>query len=362
MFLEGLVAPSSEGGWRGGGKMAPGQDWLRVFGLAVGILLSGAAVDPLAISRVAVLFVTLAPAEAVVAPSATAEAATAPSATATVVVDPCQTPPSADAAKATGDSLLPAGVNGQLKRDDELTGRLAERLDGLEGDYGVAAYNLTTGQAVAIRADEFFPSASLYKLLIMQTVYRAVQDGKLSLADPVSVNLNDVEDGEPAGGLFPGDTVTVAEALNKMITISSNNAAYALLSKVGGWPVVAQQAAALGLGNTTFGKCIFTTPADVLRLLDLMAAGRLVSPDASTAMLNTLLQQQVNDRLPKGLPEGTLIAHKTGELPGVRNDAGVVYAPGGPYLIVVLSQHVDEDEATQAISEISRIVYQHYGG
>ena len=53
-------------------------------------------------------------------------------------------------------------------------------------------------------------------------------------------------------------------------------------------------------------------------------AGDLASPTASAQMLNLSDNQNVNDRIPALLPDGVSVAHKTGELPGVRDDGGIV--------------------------------------
>jgi beta-lactamase class A len=41
--------------------------------------------------------------------------------------------------------------------------------------------------------------------------------------------------------------------------------------------------------------------------------------------------------LPVGLPAGTVIAHKTGDLDSFTHDAGIVYGPKTNYLVVVMS-------------------------
>jgi hypothetical protein len=56
-------------------------------------------------------------------------------------------------------------------------------------------------------------------------------------------------------------------------------------------------------------------------------------------MLARLERQQVNDRLPAGVPAGTVIAHKTGNLWDIAHDAGIVFAPGGPRIAIVLTAH-----------------------
>jgi beta-lactamase class A len=44
-------------------------------------------------------------------------------------------------------------------------------------------------------------------------------------------------------------------------------------------------------------------------------------------MLNLLLSQKLNERIPALLPPGVPVAHKTGTMPGdgVHNDAGIIF-------------------------------------
>jgi hypothetical protein len=75
-------------------------------------------------------------------------------------------------------------------------------------------------------------------------------------------------------------------------------------------------------------------------------------------MLALLRAQTENDRLPKLLPPGVVIAHKTGELDDVRNDAGVIFTPRGPVICAVLTNdQSDVDAATTAIAQEGRLVY-----
>lgn len=75
-----------------------------------------------------------------------------------------------------------------------------------------------------------------------------------------------------------------------------------------------------------------------------------------------------NNRLPwlltEGLPEGTKIAHKHGwGPPGRLNmiaDAGIIYSPGGDYVLVVFLYHREEmvwEPATLLVAGLSRAAY-----
>ena len=243
-----------------------------------------------------------------------------------------------------------------------LQGELQGYVAGLDGTYGVAVLSLDDGSAAFVNADSVFPTASMYKLLVMYRVFQQMEAGELSPYDTITITYADMYESEPDGGLWPGDTLTVAEALESMITVSSNSAAFALVRTVGGWSQIVSAAEELGMYDTTAsGGEFWSTPIDMLTFFELLASRSLVSPGASEQMIDLLLAQQTNDRIPALLPESVQVAHKTGELPGVRNDGGIVRGPGGRYIIVLMSRWANPDEAIAAEQTMSRTVYDWLG-
>ena len=266
---------------------------------------------------------------------------------------------------ATEASTVPVSVEAAPAAaiDWELQAELEEYLADREGLYGVAARSLETGQTVMINADRSFLSASTYKVLVMYLVYEQLESGALSADDVLTISWSDAVEEDPEGGLYPGQAVTAADALEAMITISSNVAAHRLTRLVGGWGQVYATAQELGMSGTYFqGEYFRTTPEDMLTFFQALAEGRLVSPSASWRMICWLGRQQVNDRIPALLPDWAFAPHKTGELPGVRNDVGIVYGPNGSYVIAIFSRWADVDEATWVGARVSRLVYDRYAG
>jgi beta-lactamase class A len=76
-------------------------------------------------------------------------------------------------------------------------------------------------------------------------------------------------------------------------------------------------------------------------------------------MLDILLAQQFNEKIPAGLPPGVRVAHKTGEITAVSHDAAIVYPPGrSPYVLVVLTRGIaDGAQSARLIADISRLVF-----
>ncbi|MBV8892318.1 MAG: serine hydrolase [Acidobacteria bacterium] len=62
--------------------------------------------------------------------------------------------------------------------------------------------------------------------------------------------------------------------------------------------------------------------------------------------------------IPRELPEDVRIANKPGELEGVRNDSGIVFAQNRPYIICVMTTYLRSERAgEEAISRISAAAY-----
>jgi beta-lactamase class A len=60
-------------------------------------------------------------------------------------------------------------------------------------------------------------------------------------------------------------------------------------------------------------------------------------------MIDIMLNQEDRDKIYRGLPKGTALANKTGEIDGVRNDVGIVNPFGeAPYVIAVLTKNLDD--------------------
>lgn len=186
---------------------------------------------------------------------------------------------------------------------------------------GITAIDLKTGALASSNADAIFTSASLYKLFVAKAIYAGIDAGTIHNTD-----------------IAPGTTMSVQSCLNQMITVSSNPCGEALGSMVG-WDSQNASLHAAGFTHTSLRQYDSeqTSAGDVALLLKKLYNGSLLSSPSSTAFINLLKAQQINDRLPVGLPAGVTVAHKTGDLNGLAHDAGIVYAPGGNYIVVALS-------------------------
>ncbi len=234
------------------------------------------------------------------------------------------------------------------------------------GTYAIYIKQLQTGEKYAVNDHKSFPAASLYKLWIMATVYNLMQDGTLTpdmmLTESIPA-LNRAFGIDPESAELTEGTVSfsIKDALFKMITVSHNYAALALSKKV----KIATGKDFLtnyGFMESSFGEPPKTTASDIGLFFEKLNQGTLINRESSDAMLTLLKKQELNNKIPRLLPQNTVIAHKTGELGSVTHDAGIIYTPNGSYVLVVLTETPDPASAETTISRISAAVYTYFSG
>ena len=94
-----------------------------------------------------------------------------------------------------------------------------------------------------------------------------------------------------------------------------------------------------------------------MTLLGAIAHGQAVDRQASDEMIAILKRQTFNERIPAGLPPGTVVAHKTGEITKIQHDAAIVYAPR-PFVLVILVRGLEDPAAGASLAAaITRVLY-----
>lgn len=250
------------------------------------------------------------------------------------------------------------------------------------GKLAVYIENLQTGEKYSYKELEIFPAASLYKLILLAAVLKEVEAKELSLDDTLvntKTHLINVLGEEDFGyeDMPENITFTINEALQRVGRISDNFAAIMLTEKLralrvgrGGGneqssssnKLLIRMAQDLGMNNTNFDRDpIETTVWDIGRYFKLLYKGEVVSIGVSDKIIELLSLSNINDRVPAKLPEGIKVVHKTGELPRIRHDGGIVYLEESPYVIVLFSKDLQyEDEGVETLANISRDVYKYF--
>lgn len=236
----------------------------------------------------------------------------------------------------------------------------------LDGVMGVAIEDLNSGEHYFLHEDEVFAQASSIKIAVLADLYLQAEQGKLKLTDPYLVQSSDlVPDSDIMGGLTPGVTrLTLRDLATMMIAVSDNSATNVLIDKVG-MPNVNVMLDSLGLSHTRLrrkmmdlqaakeGRENVSTPREMMALLDAIYHGKVLNKE-STAAFFEMLSTNKNSWIPVDLPADVKVADKPGSLEAVRNDSGIVFVEGRPYVICVMTSFLrNERDGEDAIRKVS---------
>jgi beta-lactamase class A len=248
-------------------------------------------------------------------------------------------------------------------------------------DVAVAFRTLDGRDELLIPPDVEFHAASTMKVPVMIELFRQARAGRLRLDDrvPIVNTFHSIVDGS-AYTLDTGDDsdaevyrhiggeMSYRDLCEAMITVSSNFAANLIIERLGA-KNIQKTTEALGAGGMhvlrgvedmkAFEKGLnnTTTARALMTLLGAIADGTAVDRQASDEMLAILKRQKFNDRIPAGLPPGTIVAHKTGEITKIQHDAAIVYARR-PFVLVVLIRGLDDSKiGARLAADIARVIY-----
>lgn len=277
--------------------------------------------------------------------------------------------------------LLPVSIAAQTTSLDDAGKKVEQQAANAHAEVGVALRTLDGKSEWYLEADKTFHAASTMKVPVMIELFREVQAGKRKLSDPVVIKnqfasivdgspytLDASDDSEAELYKAEGQTRTLGELCELMITVSSNLATNLLIEQLG---VENIRATVTSLGATgvnalrgvedgkAFEKGLnnTVTARGLEILLTAIADGKAAGPEATKQMLAILERQHFNEGIPAGLPAGTRVAHKTGEITGIHHDAAIVYT-AKPFVLVVLVRGINDPKASAAlIAEITRTLY-----
>lgn len=237
-------------------------------------------------------------------------------------------------------------------------------LDSAPGDYSVCVWNSHGGQVYGYREQVTRSAASLIKVPLALTVYalqgstlRAKLDATVTLAESERVEGDGSFDRAPAG-----TSKTIRELVAHSLIESDNTASNLLIDRVG-FDAVNRFLDQLGLQTRlrrkfmdfaalAAGQDNTTTAREMCAIFFHMVRQRYAE------LLDFLGQSVCDHKLEAGLPPGTLLAHKVGDLPNVEHDAGIVFASPEPYIVAALSVDLpDIETGRRTIAQASGMIW-----
>ncbi len=257
---------------------------------------------------------------------------------------------------------------------------LQEQVDGMPGVVGVYVQDLESGRETGVHDGVIFSGASVIKIAILLQTYQVLD------APPRGAVAQDLwammvySDNDAANRLLAlaggGDGIRGARRMSEMLSrLGLKNS---LMRDIYGWVEPtgsrpAGRAAPWGQEPVTDADPLLrTTPRDMGRLLAYIYECSLdrgpiretfpseVTAEECRAMIELMLQNADRERLVAGIPEGIPVAHKSGWIPDMKADAGIVFSPGGTYVVSIFvweTGSLTDREGNPRIAALSWVVY-----
>ncbi len=257
-----------------------------------------------------------------------------------------------------------ANYNPQLK------GKLQNYIDmpgvrKLTKHVSVYYYNFKDGSWFGINEDEKFAPASLLKVPILISIMKESEVFPNFLSRKIKYEGIDTGLGQyypPGEQLNVGQIYTVGELAEIAIKYSNNEASYTLFDFMGEDKVFNVYR---DIGIPLPGKLgeRFISVREYMSFFKTLFDSSYLSHTSSEKILGLLTETTFKDGIVAGVPENIKVAHKFGErideeTEGLQlHDCGIVYAPGNPYLLCVMTRGDNFENLSKIIKKISEIIY-----
>jgi len=276
---------------------------------------------------------------------------------------------------------------GALASAQSLEDAIRARIGGFPGTVTLYAKNLDTGASIGIRETEPVRTASTIKLAIMCAVFDAVARGQAKWTELLTVTAAEKVAGSGIVGseISDGVQLPLRDVVNLMIVLSDNtatnmilerftaDAVNAYLDRIGikttrsmrkvmggqgqkvGWSAAGKQPE-----NQQYGLGV-STPRDMVTILEKLAKGQIVSPQASEEMLAIMKRSQDLTGIRRRL-DGLTVANKTGALDALRSDVGIVWTKAGRVAMAITVDKMPkpdwspENPGSVVISDVAKIL------
>ncbi len=268
--------------------------------------------------------------------------------------------------------LLFIDTNKTNKPFDKLNYRISQRIESAKEngdacDVSIYFRELNTGMWTGIDENEVYEPGSMLKVLIMMSYLKKI-DSDPALMDKKLNYVPSIDPGQfykPEKNLAAG-SYSVGELLEHMIKYSDNSSAMLLLgnNKDG----FLDTYKTLDLPEIPESKNIdYMSPKSYSSIFRTLFNASYLSKNLSEQALILLSDTTFKKGLVSSLPTNTIVAHKFGEfsfseqtgsvLSRELHDCGIVYYPGNPYFICIMTRGYDFSKLEKIISDISKITY-----
>ena len=269
--------------------------------------------------------------------------------------------------------------------EQALEQRLKTISDGAQGTVGLTVVHIESGKTISINGQSQLPLYSVFKLPLAIAIIKDVEENHLRLDQKVHGTPAEIVPGTPGNAaLWEKPTIyEVRELIDFSISRSDNTSADKLLELAGGPQKVTERLKSLGFQNldihTTVAEYVKSrqnpntgSADDLAKLLVQLQQGKLLQP-AHTKLLIGYMRRATTGlhRLRGNLPEGTVVADKTGsgekdeatQAAKVTNDVGIITLPNRGHLaiaVLVSESKLPDADQEKLIADVARAAYDAY--
>lgn len=238
-----------------------------------------------------------------------------------------------------------------------------------QGTVGIVIKDLASGQCTQFNQELLFPAASLIKLPILWEFFHQSAMGMINLAEEIELRASDMVIGSGVlRQLHPGLRLRLHDLATLMIVVSDNTATNLLIDRLGS-DKINNSIQQLGLMSTTLqykmfdphyrSRDNFTSPTDIALMLETFVQHKQLLGQFGDEPLKILEGQQYKNKLHLGVPKGTRLANKTGELLWIEHDAGILFVRDREIIVVVMTKDLHENyDGIQLCRDVARLVYE----
>ncbi|TNF40402.1 MAG: class A beta-lactamase [Cytophagales bacterium] len=298
----------------------------------------------------------------------------------------------------------------KISAEEKIAERISKITEPLVGKIGFSGQRLDGGPVISLNSEEHFPMASIFKIPIVLAALRRVQAGDLTLDTILDVSPDKYVMSEVISVTFihPGISLSLANLIEVMITHSDNTATDIVQEVAGGPQAVTAFLKELGIEGMTvdrntagFMKDFYgfdsglenimqavkysmadpvgsnapkpeferdmrdqSTPTAMMTLLSKLGKGEVLNKELTDFILGVMSRTSTGPGRIKGLlPKGIPVAHKTGTIGGVSNDAGFITLPDGGKMVLSVftkSSSTPMPDRDRAIAETARVLYEYF--
>lgn len=273
-------------------------------------------------------------------------------------------------------------------KEDSVKIKLYEVINSTDAKVGIAVKNFETDEIILINGDVCFPMQSVFKFPLAMSILNLVDEGKYSLEQEIYISKSDLlpDTYSPLRDKYPEGNIKIplSEILKYTVSLSDNNGCDILFRLLGGVEKADSYIKSLGINGLNiianeeemhkdwilqYINC--SSPQAMLNLLENFFQRKNLSKENSDFLWKIMTETSTGPKRLKGLlPEGTVVAHKTGTsganeegLNAATNDVGIITLPNGMHyaIVVFVSDSKKEiDFLENVMAKISKIIWDYF--